>query len=49
MYDSEEDDEEEELDEDDEEGLSWDELEEKAAKEDADASDSDERPRKKKR
>jgi nucleosome binding factor SPN SPT16 subunit len=49
VYDSEEDDEEEELDEDDEEGLSWDELEEKAAKEDADASDSDERPRKKKR
>ena len=49
VYDSEDEDEEEELDEDEEEGLSWDELEEKAAREDADMSDSDERPRKKKR
>jgi nucleosome binding factor SPN SPT16 subunit len=49
VYDSEEDEGEEELDEDDEEGLSWDELEEKAAREDADVSDSDERPKKKKR
>jgi len=48
VYDSEED-EEEELDEDEEEGLSWEELEEKAAREDADMSDSDDRPRKKKR
>ena len=49
VYDSEDEDEEEELDEDEEEGLSWDELEEKAAREDANMSDSDERPRKKKR
>ena len=49
VYDSEEDEEDEEFDEDEEEGLSWDELEEKAAREDANASDSDERPRKKKR
>jgi nucleosome binding factor SPN SPT16 subunit len=49
VYDSEDEEGEEELDEDDEEGLSWDELEEKAAREDADLSDSDERPKKKKR
>jgi nucleosome binding factor SPN SPT16 subunit len=49
VYDSEDEEGEEELDEDDEEGLSWDELEEKAAREDADVSDSDERPKKKKR
>jgi len=49
VYDSDEEEDEEELDEDEEEGLSWDELEEKAAREDADASESEERPKKKKR
>ena len=49
MYDSDEEDGDEDMSEDEEEGLSWDELEEKAAREDANASDSDDRPRKKKR
>ena len=49
VYDSDEEDGDEDMSEDEEEGLSWDELEEKAAREDANASDSDDRPRKKKR